>query len=157
MDIAIAPCLASSDFVWCAGICGDFHLLATCVLTTVAPADASDLAEPTRNECPEMNPSTLASVERFCVIRRADCSWILFFMNMSTAPYLFAQCPELPARSFVASVAGIAKYTPKDENISKVNILKILVVSFSPFSMPVQLSKLHIDQLTKSKVCSFNN
>ena len=39
----------------------DFHLPAVCISTTDAPARANDTADPTRSECPLMNPSTPAS------------------------------------------------------------------------------------------------
>ena len=41
---------------------------------TEAPAFASETADPTRKECPEINPSTPALAARFLMIRLADTS-----------------------------------------------------------------------------------
>ena len=68
---------------------------------TVAPACASDTAEPTRRECPEINPSTPAARARFWMMRRAEtvvnrCVWIGPPRRIcrKTAPRVIPACPR---------------------------------------------------------------
>ena len=60
LNLAITSRSESSASALCPGIGKDSQRPETCVFMTIAPTFVSETADPTRTECPEMEPSMSA-------------------------------------------------------------------------------------------------